>query len=344
MNGLRGRMADPARVMAVGTVMVDVLAVDLPHVAEPGHVVYTRRPIESHIGGHPVDVAIDLAETGYAAAAIGLVAAVGTGMYGSHVREVIARYDFRTYLQEIPSHDTGRNLVLQVEGEDRRFHIDPGANWFLEPAHVADAIESFAPQVLTLRPGYTGIDLHLADLLEGLDDVLVVMDVMQPHPSRPPDLVLATLANVDIVHCNRHEAMAVTGESTVESAVRRLLDLGPGLVLLTSGGHGARAITATHTVTQPGYEVEVVDPTGCGDAFCAGAIQWLIGSTEGPSGMVTAGLTPDDLPLLLAHAQVVGAAAATAAGCVEGVSRRLVDHLRESQAGRLLAESRVVEN
>lgn len=337
-------MADPARVMAVGTVMVDVLAVDLPHVAEPGHVVYTRRPIESHIGGHPIDVAIDLAEMGYPAPAIGVVAAVGTGMYGNYVREVIARYDFRTYLQEVPTHDTGRNMVLEVEREDRRFHIDPGANWFLQPSHVADAIESFAPEVLTLRPGYTGIDLHLADLLEDLDDVLVVMDVMQPHPSRPPDLVLAALSNVDVVHCNPHEAMTVTGESTVESAVRRLLNLGPRLVLLTSGGHGARAITATHTVTQPGYRIDVVDPTGCGDAFCAGAIEWLIGSSERPLGAATAGLTPDDLPRLLAHAQAVGAAAATAAGCVEGVSRRLVDHLRESQAGRLLAASRVVEN
>lgn len=337
-------MTDATRVMAVGTVMVDVLAVGLPHVAEPGHVVYTRRPIESHIGGHPIDVAIDLAEMGYPAASIGLVAAVGTGMYGSYVQGVIARYDFRTFLQEVPSHDTGRNMVLEVEREDRRFHIDPGANWFLQPSYVADAIERFAPEVLTLRPGYTGIDLQLTDLLEDLGDVLVVMDVMQPHPSRPPDLVLPALSNVDIVHCNPHEAMIVTGESTVESAVRRLLNLGPRLVLLTSGGDGARAITPTHTVTQPGYRVEVVDPTGCGDAFCAGAIEWLIGSTDRPSGEVIAGLTPDDLPRLLAHAQAVGASAATAAGCVEGVSRRLVEDLRGSQAGRLLAESRVVEN
>jgi hypothetical protein len=51
-------------------------------------------------------------------------------------------------------------------------------------------------------------------------------------------------------------------------------------------------------------------------------------------------LTPDDLAELLAHAQAVGASAATKTGCVEGVSRRLVDELRTSQVSRMLADTR----
>ena len=333
-------MTEPTRVMAVGTVMVDVLAVGLPHIAEPGHVVYAQHEIESHIGGHPCDVAIDLAELGYPADAIGLVAALGDGMYGSYVTEVIRRYDFETFLQRVPTHDTGKNLVLKVEGEDRRFHIDPGANWFLDPTHVTDALAHFEPQVLTLRPGYTGIDLHVAELLSDLTGVLVLLDLMQPHPSRPFDLVIPALPFVDIVHCNRHEAMAVTGASRLEDAVADLLHHGPQVVLLTSGAAGAQAVTSAHTVTQPGLRIDVVDPTGCGDAFCAGVIEWLVGFASTPTRTTLEGLTPDDLAELLAHAQAVGASAATKTGCVEGVSRRLVDELRTSQVSRVLADTR----
>lgn len=330
-------MTDPARVMAVGTVMVDVLAVGLPHVAAPGHVVYAPREIESLIGGHPIDVAIDLSKLGFPARSIGLVAALGDGMYGSYVAEVIEGYAFETFLQRVPSHDTGKNLVLEVEGEDRRFHIDPGANWFLDPAHVSDALAHFAPEVLTVRPGYTGIDLHLREILSDVPDALVLLDVMQPHPSRPVDLVVPALPYVDIIHCNEKEAMAVTGAPTVEGAVKSLLDRGPQVVLLTSGAAGARAATSAHAVAQPGFQIEAVDATGCGDAFCAGVIEWLIQFASTPTRSTLEEMTTDQLAELLAHAQAVGASAATAAGCVEGVSRRLVEELRTAQTPRILA-------
>jgi sugar/nucleoside kinase (ribokinase family) len=336
-------MTERARVMAVGTVMVDVLAVGLPHIAEPGRVVYSPREIESHIGGHPVDVAIDLAELGYPAQSIGLVAAVGEGMYGSYVSGVIERYGFQTFLQRVTSRDTGKNLVLEVEGEDRRFHLDPGANWFLDPAHVSDALKRFGPEVLTLRPGYTGIDFHLEQLLADLDGVLVLLDVMQPHPSRPVDLVMPALPFVDIVHCNRDEAMTVTGAPTVEAAVTSLLDRGPQAVLLTSGASGAQAITTAHRVTQPAFQVDVVDATGCGDAFCAGVIEWLAGFGSTPTRSTLGALTPNDLAEMLAYAQAVGASAATETGCVEGVSRRLVDGLRASQGPRVRADTVTAE-
>ncbi|MGA7272848.1 MAG: PfkB family carbohydrate kinase [Acidimicrobiia bacterium] len=333
-------MTEPARVMAVGTVMVDVLAVGLPHIAEPGHVVYTPSEIESLIGGHPVDVAIDLVKLGFPSRSIGLVAAVGHGMYGAHVTEIIERHDVETFLQPVPSHDTGKNLVLEVEGEDRRFHLDPGANWYLDPDHVAGALERFGPHVLTLRPGYTGIDLHLEALLADLSGVLVMLDVMQPHPSRPVDLVVPVLPRVHIVHCNEKEAMAVTGAPNLESALASLLESGPRLVLLTSGASGARAITATSSVAQPGFQIDPVDATGCGDAFCAGVIEWLIEHTSPPTPSTLDELGPGDLAELLAHAQSVGAAAATRAGCVEGVSRRLVDQLRVTQLHRVVAATR----
>jgi len=331
-------MTDPIRVMAVGTVMVDVLAVGIPEVAEPGHVVYTPNQIESLIGGHPVDVAIDLAQIGVPAPSIGLVVAIGEGIYGSYVDGVIGRYDFETYLQRVVSRDTGTNIVLEVTGEDRRFHIDPGANWELSPRFVADAIADFDPQILTIRPGYTGIDRPVVELLSPLEETLVLLDVMQPHPDHPVDLVIPALEYVDLVHCNQREALTVTGATDLDEAVAVFFDHGVGMALITAGEHGASVITPNRVISQHGFAVEAVDATGCGDAFCAGVIEFLISPGSPPTRGTLAGMSAEDLARMLARGQAVGASAATRPGCVEGVSKLAIAEIW-SQQGESVFES-----
>ncbi len=330
-------MDEGPRILTAGTVMVDVLAVGLPAVAEPGAVIYTPREIETRIGGHPIDVAIDLIKLGMDPAEVGVVAALGVGPYAAFARDVMQRYQVTAYLQEVPDHDTGRNLVLEVAGEDRRFHIDPGANWLLEPGHLAGVLTGSQPQVLSVRPGYSGIDLGLAGLLAPLGDTLVLLDVMEPHPARPPDFLVPVFGHVDVVHCNPREAQAVTGTATVEQAVDEFLRHGVRLVLVTEGAKGARAITPALEVVQPGYRVEAVDATGCGDAFCAGVIYHLAQQHPVVSVESVQSPSPDELARLLSMAQAVGAAAATEPGCVEGVSQHLVARLRAEQEEGVLA-------
>jgi sugar/nucleoside kinase (ribokinase family) len=43
-------------------------------------------------------------------------------------------------------------------------------------------------------------------------------------------------------------------------------------VAITRGSDGALVVTAEETINVPAYAVEVVDTTGCGDAFSAGFI------------------------------------------------------------------------
>lgn len=319
------------RVLAVGTIMVDVMAVGLPAVAGPGEVLYT--PVDTRIGGHPIDVAIDLVELGYRSDLVAVAAAVGRGPFASFVRDVIDRYQFSTFLQDVEAEDTGRNVVLEVAGEDRRFHLDPGANRLLESTHVSAAIGAWKPDLLTVRPGYTGIDSVLAEILAPLGDVVVMLDVMQPRPDRRPRYLAEALPFVDIVHCNEREALINTGANTLEEAVDVFIEGGVELVLVTSGERGAQAYTEVRQVTQPGFRVEVVDATGCGDAFCAG----IIGHLAGIGGR--AALGADELAELLLQAQAVGASAATAVGCVEGVTATGVASILSEQGSTVRSQT-----
>jgi sugar/nucleoside kinase (ribokinase family) len=61
----------------------------------------------------------------------------------------------------------------------------------------------------------------------------------------------------------------------VEAGARELVSRGVGCVAVTQGAKGALVVTATDVVEVPAYAVEVVDTTGCGDAFSAGFLRGL---------------------------------------------------------------------
>ena len=44
---------------------------------------------------------------------------------------------------------------------------------------------------------------------------------------------------------------------------------------MTQGAKGALVVTADEVIEVPAYDVEVVDTTGCGDAFSAGFLRGL---------------------------------------------------------------------
>lgn len=324
------------KVLATGTIMADILAVQLEGIAEPGEVVYLEREVEVRIGGHPIDVAIDLVKLGLNPADIGVVAAVGKGLFGNYVTGIIEQYSLRAFLQEIDQSDTGKNVILETKGEDRRFHIDPGANWYLDSEFVRGKIREFSPKVVCLRPGYSGIDLELEEIFREAkaQGSFLFLDMMQFHPQRPPGLLLPLYHYADAVHCNEKEAMANTGKDDAEEAVKEILGRGAKAVFLTRGGKGAELFTEERRITQPGFTVDFVDATGAGDAFCAGVVFKLLALNELEDIQKLSG---DKLVEVLMMGQAVGASATTAAGCVEGVAKDKVEQIIREQQDRILS-------
>jgi sugar/nucleoside kinase (ribokinase family) len=66
---------------------------------------------------------------------------------------------------------------------------------------------------------------------------------------------------------------ALSGEDDIEAGARVLLDRGVGCVAATAGAQGAVVVSADGVERVPAFPVEVVDTTGCGDAFSAGFLR-----------------------------------------------------------------------
>lgn len=309
------------QVMTAGMVIVDYLSVDLPRIPQPGDPQFAEHA-EDRVGGHPANVAIDLAKIGVNPAGIGAIAAVGRDARGSFIEEELHRYGVEAFFQKVDGL-SARNCISVPRGHDRIFVIYPGANLKLDKGFVKAQLAEHKPDILSIRPGYSGIDGDIASILKDFPDIFVLLDIMKPY-KREWSYILPMLKYANAVHCNDEEAMNVTGTKTVKEAIDAFLSHGVELLFLTYGDKGAQLITNTMNIRQPGFSVDVIDPTGCGDAFCAGVIKKLL---EWEAARDVAALSEAQLHELLRYAQAVGAACATGIGCTAGVSTERVQKI-----------------
>jgi fructokinase len=83
------------------------------------------------------------------------------------------------------------------------------------------------------------------------------------------------VALADIVHCADEEWEFITGTDDLEVGSRRVLQAGPRLVVVTLGERGCYYDDGESRGEVPGFEVDVLDPLGAGDAFVAAMLSHL---------------------------------------------------------------------
>ena len=89
-------------------------------------------------------------------------------------------------------------------------------------------------------------------------------------------IVAPLLPYIDYFMPSIEEAKDMSGQSTAEDCASFYLDRGAACCVFTLGGEGAFYAHKDGTrIKSPAYEIQVVDTTGCGDAFDAGFIAAL---------------------------------------------------------------------
>ena len=327
-------------ILTTGIVVVDLIAAGLPSVAKPGQVIFTPRGIKTRLGGHSANVSIDLAKLGVPGEEILLVGSVGNDLYSNFVEETLKSYGVRVKLEKVEGVETSKNLILVVRGEDRRFHVDVGANLHLDPERVVEVLRCERPKLFYV--GATGMlgrfDYELARVLGTAKAVgcTTFIDVIVPY-EKTWDYLIPALKYVDIFHCNDAEIKSLSGRRGLEEAVKVLRDEGVKLAIVTIGERGLYALHPKAAIKMPAFNVEVVDPTGAGDAFCAGIMYWLW-RRDFPN---LERLVEEDLLEMLLFASAVGASAVTTEGTTAGVNISFVRSLLLRQGERVRSRAHV---
>jgi len=154
------------------------------------------------------------------------------------------------------------------------------------------------------------VQLQVLDQVQTAD--FVMCDTMNYWIESSLDTLQEVLARVDCLAVNDSEARELSGEPNLVRAARIIREMGPDIVIVKKGEHGALMFTEKDIFAVPAYPLEEIqDPTGAGDAFMGGFAGYLDAANSFGS---------DDLK----HALVFGSAIASY--CVESFGpERLLD-------------------
>lgn len=105
---------------------------------------------------------------------------------------------------------------------------------------------------------------------------LIAMDTMNFWMDVALKELHKTLRLVDLLIVNDEEARQLTGEYALKTAAKCIMDLGPRLVIIKKGEHGALLFSMNEVFYAPALPLEeVFDPTGAGDTFAGGLMGYL---------------------------------------------------------------------
>jgi sugar/nucleoside kinase (ribokinase family) len=95
------------------------------------------------------------------------------------------------------------------------------------------------------------------------------------------DSLVRTIATVDCLIINDSEVRELTDEPNVVRASRAVLELGPRVVIVKRGEHGASLYTRDGFFGLPAFPTpDVVDPTGAGDSFAGGFMGYIAAQAD----------------------------------------------------------------
>ncbi|MBK1784596.1 ribokinase [Prauserella cavernicola] len=210
-------------------------------------------------GGKGANTAVAAARLG---ADVALLGAIGDDGNGRLLLDSLRGSGVRTHLVRTVDRPTGVAYITVTPDGENSILVSPGANHALEPADVDGALDGARVLVTSLEIPLTTVEHAIAAAADA--GVLTVLNL-----SPAAKLADRTLAALDVLVVNEHEAAWLLGDRSADPA--GLLTLGPSSAVVTRGAGGAVVVTADGTTEVPSPEVEAVDTTGAGDAF-AGAL------------------------------------------------------------------------
>ncbi len=104
----------------------------------------------------------------------------------------------------------------------------------------------------------------------------IALDTMDYWIQGSREALERVLREVDILLVNEGEARALSGEHNLLKIYKKIQALGPKILVVKRGEHGAMLLSPEGMFATPAFPLEdVFDPTGAGDTFAGGFLGYL---------------------------------------------------------------------
>ena len=275
------------RVVLIGDINIDVL-MSIPHYPDPGEDAMaegvTLRP-----GGSVANTAIVLSKLGMKAQ---MIARTGEDLWAELALAAIASQGVDTSLiHRDPTRTTGFIFIPVTEDGERTMFSYRGANVHLRPEDLREGL--FEDIQLLHISGYNFLvspqreATLLAVARAVANGIPLSLDIgVEPAREAREDL-LELMPRLSLCVLGGEEARALLGTATPQDAAANLLGRGVRRVGYKLGSAGCLVADSSSEHLLPGFEVDTVDTTGAGDAFCAGFIYaWMKGFALPATGIL----------------------------------------------------------
>lgn len=203
--------------------------------------------------------------------------AIGTDPVGEMLVQLLGRHGVDTTLlvRRDALQTSASVLPIRPNGERPAFHVI-GANGSYGLDDAPWGAISSATHLHLGGPEFMGGEAA-AQILEHArkHGVVTSADILAPGDPGLLEWIAPALGALDYLLPNAEQVSSLTGKEDVREGCRALLDLGAGCVAATRGADGAVIVDRETMEEVPAFSVDVVDTTGCGDAFSAGFLRGL---------------------------------------------------------------------
>ena len=260
----------------LGLVVLDILGRPVSKIPDGGNLAYIDE-LRLTVAGTAGGTVIDCAKLGVSTLGVG---AVGDDEKADFVISTLEKFGVDTIgferLKGIPTSSTILNI--RPNGERPALHLRGACDYFLPPE--TEKVDIYDCKVFHL--GGTG----LLKKLDGPVSVNILKEAKSRGCITTWDLIGATeetasivdplLPYIDYFMPSIEEASIMCGLEKSEDIAKYYLDGGVKNCVLTMGGEGSLFMNKDNKIITPAFDINVVDTTGCGDAFDAGMIVALI--------------------------------------------------------------------
>jgi len=270
------------RVVTAGLHVADVLGRHVEAIP-PGQGLALLDEIRLTVAGTAAATAVDLARLGVPVASVGAVGDDALGVFlrstmageGVDVAGLVVRPERPTSATMLPIRSDGSRPALHVIGSNAAIRAADLASIALDDVAVLHLGGT------CLLPGVDGapsVDLLRRARAAG---VITTMDFIPTGAAADRDAVLPCLPFVDYLFPSEEDALSFAETESLDEAIAFYLDAGVSTLVVTRGAAGVSISTREERdMRRAAYVVDVVDTTGCGDAFSAGFIWGLVDGAD----------------------------------------------------------------
>lgn len=263
------------KVACVGLTILDVLGRPIDRVPDGGGLAFIDE-IRLTVAGTAAGTVIDMAKLGVKASLFG---AVGDDEKGRFVINMLDGFGVETKgMQIIESIPTSATILnIRSNGERPALHQRGASDHFSFNDALANSMSEFdfvhvggngllksfdgPPTAALLKAAKASGATTTYDLLAPTAEVLTDLESYLPY--------------IDFFMPAMEEAMEICGLDAPDAVADFFLQRGAGACIFKWGARGSFYATKNERQIVPALSVEVVDTTGCGDAYCAGFVSGL---------------------------------------------------------------------